>query len=64
MSGSLPTPPSPCAAICIIDPATGFCRGCGRTIGEIAGWSAFSPEEKWRVLAALPERQSRAQNAY
>ena len=64
MSATAPEPPSPCAAICIIDPATGFCRGCARTIGEIAGWAAFSAEEKRRVLAALPERRGRgAQSA-
>jgi predicted Fe-S protein YdhL (DUF1289 family) len=64
VSGTPPTPPSPCAAICVIDPTTGFCRGCGRTIGEIACWSAFSAEEKWRVLAALPERRRGVQSAY
>ncbi len=52
------TPPlSPCIAVCVIDPATGFCRGCARTLAEIAGWLAFSGEEKQRVLAALPVRR-------
>ncbi len=55
-----PPPVSPCTALCIIDPASGFCHGCARTIGEIAGWLSFSDEEKQRILAALPERRRRS----
>ncbi len=29
---------TPCVKICVVDPETGFCIGCGRTRGEIAGW--------------------------
>ncbi|WP_207783519.1 DUF1289 domain-containing protein [Methylosinus sp. RM1] len=28
---------TPCIKICRIDAPTGFCVGCARTIGEIAG---------------------------
>jgi len=51
-------PPSPCIAICVIDPATGWCQGCRRTIEEIAGWVQYSPEEKRAVLARLAERRA------
>jgi uncharacterized protein len=54
------TPISPCIGVCIIDPASGFCLGCARTIPEIAGWLEFSAEEKQRILAILPERQEQA----
>jgi uncharacterized protein len=54
------TPISPCIGVCIIDPASGFCLGCARTIPEIAGWLEFSAEEKQRILATLPERQEQA----
>jgi uncharacterized protein len=47
---------SPCIGVCIIDPESGFCRGCARTISEIAGWLNFSLAEKQRIVAALPER--------
>jgi predicted Fe-S protein YdhL (DUF1289 family) len=50
---------SPCIGVCIIDPASGFCRGCARTIGEIAGWLDFSADERRRIAAALPERHRR-----
>ena len=28
--------PSPCIKVCIVDPRSGLCRGCGRTLAEIA----------------------------
>jgi len=55
----LSNPISPCIGVCIIDPASGFCLGCARTIPEIAGWLDFSAEEKHRILAVLAERQRR-----
>jgi uncharacterized protein len=54
------SPISPCIGVCIIDPASGYCLGCARTIPEIAGWLDFSPEEKRRLLEILTERQQRA----
>lgn len=57
-------PLSPCTSVCVLDPGTGYCRGCRRTIGEIAGWLDLSNEEKCRVLAELPGRKpSEAQGA-
>jgi predicted Fe-S protein YdhL (DUF1289 family) len=51
------TPISPCIGVCIIEPTSGFCLGCARTIPEIAGWLDFSAEEKNRILAELAERR-------
>ena len=50
-------PTSPCIAVCLMDPVTGFCRGCARTIAEIAGWLSFSVEERRHVLACVAERK-------
>jgi predicted Fe-S protein YdhL (DUF1289 family) len=47
---------SPCVEVCVVDPATGFCIGCFRTLDEIAGWSAMSRDDRRRVLAELPGR--------
>jgi predicted Fe-S protein YdhL (DUF1289 family) len=47
---------SPCVKVCVIDPATGFCIGCFRTIDEIAGWSALTPVARARVMDELPGR--------
>jgi len=47
--------PSPCVSICNMDPATGLCSGCLRTIDEIAGWSRYSNAEKravWQLIGA------------
>jgi predicted Fe-S protein YdhL (DUF1289 family) len=50
-------PPSPCNTICRIDEATGWCQGCGRTLCEIAGWSAAGAEEKRAILARIAQRR-------
>jgi uncharacterized protein len=47
---------TPCIKICVIEPETGFCIGCGRTRGEIAGWIGMEPVERRSVMEALPER--------
>ncbi|TFF25312.1 DUF1289 domain-containing protein [Jiella endophytica] len=47
---------SPCTLVCTIDPATGLCLGCRRTIDEIAGWASFAPDRRRAILADLAER--------
>jgi uncharacterized protein len=47
---------TPCVKICVVEPETGFCIGCGRTRGEIASWLGMDDNERDRVMAALPER--------
>ncbi len=47
---------SPCNKICTLDAASGRCLGCGRTVDEIARWSAMSAPERARVMAELPAR--------
>lgn len=51
---------TPCVDICTIDPATGLCRGCARTLDEIAGWAGLGDDERRRIMAALAERRRRA----
>ena len=50
-------PPSPCLGICLMDPATRQCRGCLRTIDEIAGWHEASVAEKRALAATLAARR-------
>ena len=47
---------TPCVKICVVEPESGFCIGCGRTRGEIAGWLAMTPAERRGVMTHLPER--------
>lgn len=48
---------SPCNKVCTIDPRSGLCLGCGRTLAEIAQWGAMSEAERQRVMAELPRRR-------
>jgi predicted Fe-S protein YdhL (DUF1289 family) len=52
-----PAPVSPCLGICLMDPRTRTCRGCLRTIEEIAGWYDATPVEKRAILDRLAERR-------
>jgi uncharacterized protein len=49
-------PPSPCDGTCRIEPASGWCQGCRRTLNEIADWAMLTPRERRAVLAQLPDR--------
>jgi predicted Fe-S protein YdhL (DUF1289 family) len=51
-------PVSPCVGICLMDPSTKMCRGCLRTIDEIAGWYEASVAEKRDILARLAVRRN------
>jgi len=50
---------SPCINVCVMDPERGVCRGCCRTLEEIAAWSGMTETEQARVLEVLPERRRR-----
>jgi uncharacterized protein len=49
---------SPCTSVCVLDPVTGLCGGCFRTLEEIAVWIDFSAAEKREVIATLAARRS------
>ena len=34
--------PSPCISVCRMDPASGLCQGCLRTIDEIVAWGSLA----------------------
>ena len=50
---------SPCINLCRINPASGLCEGCLRTLAEIAAWGTADDAARLRVLAALPLRRAR-----
>lgn len=58
-SGRLPLPdiPSPCVGVCAVNPATGQCLGCLRSIDEIGAWPRASNEERLAILQLLKERR-------
>jgi monothiol glutaredoxin len=56
-----PRPPSPCVKICVLDDA-GVCRGCLRTLDEIARWGSMTAAEQWALLERLAERAGTARD--
>ena len=48
-------PKSPCIEVCVLD-LKGYCRGCYRTMEEIARWRSMSASEQMAVLALLGDR--------
>lgn len=47
---------SPCINVCRLDPATGCCLGCRRSLDEIAAWSALDDGARRAVWARLARR--------
>ena len=51
---------TPCVAVCMIDPRTNLCLGCGRTLPEIARWPRMTSAERVAMMTLLPERMLQA----
>ena len=51
---------TPCIRVCILDPDTGLCEGCGRTRDEIAAWYGLSERERVAIMAGLEDRMRQA----
>ncbi|MEZ5744740.1 MAG: DUF1289 domain-containing protein [Sphingomonadaceae bacterium] len=50
-------PPSPCIGTCRIEPGTGLCAGCKRTLSEIADWPMAGRREKREILKRVAARR-------
>ena len=48
--------PSPCTNVCRIDPSSGWCEGCRRSLDEIAAWGGLDDRQKLAVWDALAQR--------
>lgn len=55
-----PTIPSPCIAVCQLDPRSGLCLGCMRTSEEIGIWPNANDTERLEILGRLKERRRAA----
>jgi len=51
---------TPCIAVCMIDPKSRLCFGCGRTLPEIARWGRMESGERLSIMAELPARMADA----
>lgn len=50
---------SPCVRICVMDPVSGLCRGCARTLDEIVAWSTMTPDRRRAIMRELDQRMAR-----
>ncbi len=55
--------PSPCINVCRMQPATGWCEGCARTLAEIAAWGQLSDASKRHIWQQLPHRRAQVAHA-
>jgi len=49
--------PSPCIAVCQLDPKTDLCIGCRRHVDEIREWPIMTAEEKRATLDRIEARK-------
>jgi hypothetical protein len=59
---AVPTASTPCVNVCILDPLSALCIGCGRTTAEIAAWATMSETERIAVMAGLAQRLTEARS--
>ena len=58
----MPLPSTPCVKICVLDPLSGLCVGCGRTGDEIAAWAGLSETARLAIMSGLPARLREARS--
>jgi predicted Fe-S protein YdhL (DUF1289 family) len=49
--------PSPCVSLCKMDPETGLCQGCLRSLDEIVAWAGADDDFKRTVWAQIRRRE-------
>ncbi|HMS26066.1 MAG TPA: DUF1289 domain-containing protein [Burkholderiaceae bacterium] len=52
------TIPSPCTSVCQMDVDSQWCKGCWRTLDEIATWSTSTDAMKQQVWVLIEQRKS------
>ena len=52
---------SPCTRVCRMDERLGWCRGCARSLEEIARWRDADDADKQHILQGLPPRRAQLQ---
>lgn len=50
--------PSPCLAVCDLDPTQGLCAGCQRTAPEIGAWRDGTPETRAAIWDNIRQRRN------
>jgi predicted Fe-S protein YdhL (DUF1289 family) len=47
-------PVSPCINVCVLDERN-CCKGCRRSVTEIARWGRMGADEQWAVIARIEQ---------
>ena len=47
---------SPCTGLCRLNPDSGYCQGCWRSLEEIAAWSQMDDGQRLSGLAGVARR--------
>jgi predicted Fe-S protein YdhL (DUF1289 family) len=47
-------PTSPCINVCVLDDHDS-CKGCRRSLHEIARWGRMTADEQWAVIARIEQ---------
>ena len=58
----MPTVSTPCVNVCVLDPLSALCIGCGRTGEEITAWATMGEPERLAVMAGLEQRLASARS--
>ena len=58
----MPPIPTPCINVCVLDPLSALCIGCGRTGEEITAWATIGETERLAVMAELGQRLTEARS--
>lgn len=61
-AGRVPGVSSPCRRVCVMDPDSGLCRGCWRSLAEIAAWSTLDDTQRRQVLVQVDRRRAASRN--
>lgn len=54
--GNAENVPSPCVSVCRMNPRSGLCEGCARTLDEIARWSTMAECDRRAVWVRIEHR--------
>jgi uncharacterized protein len=58
----VPTVSTPCINVCLLDPLSALCIGCGRTGEEITAWATMIETERLAIMAGLEQRLANARS--
>ncbi|MFG1346339.1 DUF1289 domain-containing protein [Xanthobacter autotrophicus DSM 431] len=58
-TGAAPAIATPCIKLCVVEPLSSLCIGCGRSLREIGAWASYTPQDRAAIMATLPARLQR-----